>query len=72
MSQLNLPLYLLMIRMYYSQPMLDPALRPVSYLMRDFSHPSKLKLELHIFYYVLDRALGAILLVALWKSNEKA
>jgi hypothetical protein len=52
--------------------MLDPALRPVSYLMRDFSHPSKLKLELHIFYYVLDRALGAILLVALWKSNEKA
>jgi hypothetical protein len=72
MSQLNLPPYLLMIRMYYSQPMLDPALRPVSYLKRDFLHPFKPKLELHIFDYVLDGALGAMLLVVLWKSDEKA
>ena len=48
MSQLNLPPHLLMIRMYYSQPMLDPVLRPVSYLKLDFLHHFKPKLELHI------------------------
>jgi len=52
--------------------MLDPALRPVSYLKRDFLHPFKPKLELHIFDYVLDGALGAMLLVVPWKSDEKA